>query len=105
MVNDDDTLRTHYPRANRGSVVDPDEGVYIALLHFFIDHVMETPGLGQARVVIEEDPESGWYNGNHDLHGLGPVLNLVWAIEVQDPDERPQMNILSNIGGHWRLIT
>ena len=60
ILNADDTLRPRYPRENRGSVMDPDEGVDLALLHCIIDHVMRTPGLGQARVVIEEDPDSDW---------------------------------------------
>jgi hypothetical protein len=64
MENADDTLQTRYPRENSGSVMDPDEGVDMELLHFFLDHVMPNPGLGQARVVIEEEPSSSMIGQN-----------------------------------------
>jgi hypothetical protein len=57
--------------------------------------------LGQARVVIEEEPDSDWSSCTHDFHGSDPVLNRVWAMEVQDPEETTQNERFEE---YWRAL-
>ena len=47
MENADEIMWTRYPCENRGSVMDPDEGIDMVLLHFFLDHVMPPLGWGR----------------------------------------------------------
>ena len=83
--------------------MDPVNVINKALMHCFIDHVMPTPGPGQAQSGFNGDEpyDRYWSSEDHSFADGFRQLNRVWEINVEDPEETTQNE---HFGRYWQEL-